>query len=58
MRSDETLSAVPAALHWQETGLGVKLIGADGFFGMMRPTSGPKLAIRKAVLQDVAFGRS
>lgn len=47
MRRDETPSEIPGALYWQETGLAVRLIGADGFSGMMQPTSGPKLAIRK-----------
>ena len=58
MRSDETLSEIPGALHWQEIGLGMKLVGADGFLGTMQPTSGPKLAIGKDVLQGVASGRS
>lgn len=57
MRSDESLSEIPGALQWQETGLGVELIGADGFLGTTRPTSGPKLAIRKDLLQGVTFGR-
>lgn len=50
-RSDETLSEIPGALQWQNTGLGVKLVGAVGFLGMLQPTSGPKLAIGKYALQ-------
>lgn len=48
VRSDETLSG---ALRWQDTGLGVKIVGAAGFLGMLQPTSGPKLAIGKDALQ-------
>lgn len=58
MSSDKTLSEIPGTLHWQETGLEVKLVGADGFLGMMQSTSGPSLAIRKVVLQGAASGRS
>lgn len=31
----------------------MKLIGVDGFLGMMQPTWDPKLAVRKDVLQGV-----
>jgi len=51
-------SEIPGALHWQEMGLGVKLVGADGFLEKMQPTSGPRLAIRKDELQGVGFGKS
>lgn len=58
MSSDKTLLEIPGTLHWQETGLEVKLVGADGFLGMMQSTLGPSLAIRKDVLQGAASGRS
>lgn len=58
MSSDKTFSEIPGTLHWQETGLEVKLVGADGFLRMIQSTSGPSLAIRKAILQGAASGRS
>lgn len=58
MSSGKTLSEIPGTLHWQETGLEVKLVGADGFLGLMQSTLGPSLAIRKDVLQGAASGRS
>lgn len=58
MSSDKTLSETPGTLHWKETGLELRLVGADGFLGMMQTPSGPSLAIRKDILQGAASGRS
>lgn len=58
MISDKTLSEILGTLHWQETRLEVKLVGADGFLGMTQSTSDPSLAIKRETLQGAASGRS